>query len=469
VTHASGNSALGVLSRWAAGCGRGHGAEAIARAHAALIDTLGCMLAGAGEQGPRRVRATISAWGDGSSTVVCGAGAPAPWAALANGTAAHALDFDDNDIPAASHPSAVLVPAILALAEAQDRRLDDVLDAYIVGLEVMARVGEAVNMGHYARGWHATSTIGGLGAAAACGRLLGLDEAQMGAAISIATSSASGYQSQFGTMTKPLHAGLAAKNGLVAASLAAQGLRASDEALDGAASFLTLLADKDARGFRDLENRLGNPLAIAGYGLSVKRYPCCYYLARSLDAVLHLRSAHHISTSDVTGVVITMLDRNAGILRYPQPGTVDEARFSAPYCVAVALQTGALRISDFHPDALSRPGVRALMPRIHLHSYASSAGSGDLSADEPDTIEIQLESGERLSKTVAYSYGSARDPLSMADLLEKFRDCAQVSLSPAEVEVAVERVSNPDVSQPVRSLTRMLQRFPGRSGEASAG
>jgi 2-methylcitrate dehydratase PrpD len=468
VTGAAGPGALGLLSRWAAGCGRAHEPEAIARAHAALIDTLGCMLAGVHEQGPRRVRATISAWGEGSSTVVGAAGAPAPWAALANGTAAHALDFDDNDIPAASHPSAVLVPAILALAEPKDGRLGDVFDAYIVGLEVMARVGEAVNMGHYKKGWHATSTIGNLGAAAACGRLLGLDAARMGAAISIATSSASGYQSQFGTMTKPLHAGLAAKNGLIAASLASQGLRGSEEALDGAASFLTLLADKDAPGFHDLAARLGNPLAITHYGLSVKRYPCCYYLARSLDAVLSLRTAHNLSPADVTGVVIQMLDRNAGILRYPKPMSVDEARFSAPYGIAVALETGALRISDFRAGALGRPGVQALMPRIQLKPYASRAASGELSADEPDTVTIKLASGEHISKTVASAYGSARDPLSRADLLEKFRDCAKVSLPPAIIEEAARIVGNPDPSQPVRSVMRILQQHPSGSGEPLA-
>jgi 2-methylcitrate dehydratase PrpD len=461
-------SALGLLSRWAAGCEPAHDAQAIARAHAALIDTLGCMLAGAGEQGPRRVRATISAWGEGSSTVVGGAGAPAPWAALANGTAAHALDFDDNDIPAASHPSAVLVPAILALAEPQDRRLGDVLDAYIVGLEVMARVGEAVNMGHYARGWHATSTIGSLGAAAACARLLRLDAAQMGAAISIATSSASGYQSQFGTMTKPLHAGLAAKTGLIAASLASQGLRGSDEALDGAASFLTLLADKDAPGFRDLAQRLGNPLAITHYGLSVKRYPCCYYLARSLDAVLSLRAMHNISPSDVTGVLIQMLDRNAGILRYPNPTSLDEARFSAPYAIAVALETGAVRIGDFRPGALERPAIRALMPRIQLEPYASRAGSGELSADEPDIVTVHLASGGKLSKTVRSAYGSARDPLSMADLLDKFRDCAKVSLPSATVEEAAGIAGNPDPTQPIRSVIWILQQHPRGSGEPPA-
>jgi 2-methylcitrate dehydratase PrpD len=454
-------SALGLIARWAAGCVRHHGPDAFDRARSALIDTLGCMLAGANEEAPRRVRATISAWGSGSSSVVAGASAPAPWAALANGTAAHALDFDDNDIPAASHPSAVLVPSILALAETHNLRVEDALDAYIVGLEVMARVGEAVNMGHYAKGWHATATIGSLGAAAACGRLLKLDAGQMSAAISIATSSASGYQSQFGTMTKPLHAGLAAKTGVVAASLAAQGLCGSEDALDGASSFLTLLAENDAPGFRDLERRLGNPPAITQYGLSVKRYPCCYYLARSLDAVLYLRSHHKIQPPDITGIVITMPERNASILRYPRPTTVDEARFSVPYCVAVALETGGMRISDFRPGAIERPDVRALMPRIQLKTYASRPDSGDLSADEPDNAAIQLVSGDTLSKTVACAYGSAHAPLSTADLLDKFRECATSMLLPAAVERAVALVSNPDAFQSVRSITAMLSSSTG--------
>jgi 2-methylcitrate dehydratase PrpD len=462
-------NALGLLSRWAAGSDRDSGPVAIARAHAAYIDTLGCMLAGAAEEAARRVRATISPWGEGASIIVADRAAPAPWAALANGTAAHALDFDDNDIPAASHPSSVLFSAILALAAPAGRRLGEVLDAYIVGLEVMARVGEAVNMGHYARGWHATVTIGSLGAAAACARLLRLDAAQLSDAISIATSSASGFQCQFGTMTKPLHAGLAAKTGLIAASLAAAGLRGSADALDGEAGFSTLLADADAPGFSGLSHRLGNPLAIIHYGLSVKRYPCCYYLARSLDAALELRAANGIRASDITAVTVAMRDRNARVLRYPRPRTIDEARFSANYCVAVALERGALRLSDFRPGALEREATLALMSRIRLEPYAARGDFADLSAEEPDTVTVQLASGEKFSRTVASAYGSARAPLSRADLLDKFRDCAQVSLPPDRIDAALARVSDPDLARPVSDLMQMLARHPSGSGEPAAG
>jgi 2-methylcitrate dehydratase PrpD len=193
----------------------------------------------------------------------------------------------------------------------------------------------------------------------------------------------------------------------------------------------------------------------------VKRYPCCYYLARSLDAVLYLRSHHNIQPSDITGVAITMPERNASILRYPRPTTVDEARFSMPYCVAVALEAGGLRLGDFRAGAIERPAVKTLMSRIQLKTYASRPDSADLSADEPDHAAIQLVSGDTFSKTVACAYGSASHPLSNADLLSKFRECAARVLLPAEIERAVAQLSNPDASQSVRSITAMLSSGPG--------
>src|SRR5690606_18663480 len=152
-----------------------------------------------------------------------------PWAALANGTAAHALDFDDNFDPAKAHASAVLIPAILALAEERPAPGFAVLDAYIVGLQIMGRVGQGINPFHRNRGWHATATVGAIGAAAACARLLALSSAQATHALSLATSMAAGSMAQFGTMAKPLHAGLAAKSGVIAASLAQAGLDAGAE------------------------------------------------------------------------------------------------------------------------------------------------------------------------------------------------------------------------------------------------
>src|SRR5690606_20740610 len=205
--------------------------EAIVAARNAFMDTIGVTIPGAAETVTRKVFRTVRSWGEGPCTVI---GADirlaAPWAALVNGTAAHALDFDDNFDPAKAHASAVLVPAILALAEQEEASGLACIDAYIAGLQIMGRVGQGLNPAHRNRGWHATATVG---AAGACARLLRLGEREAAFGLSISTSMAGGFMSQFGTSTKPLHAGLAAKAGVLAASLARRGVDAGLATLDG--------------------------------------------------------------------------------------------------------------------------------------------------------------------------------------------------------------------------------------------
>ena len=194
-------------------------AAAIESAHRQFIDVIGVTIPGAAEPAAQRVFETVRGWGAGPSTaLMLGARLAPPWAALVNGTAAHALDFDDNFDPAKAHATAVLAPAILALAETEGASGRACLDAYVAGLQILGRVGQGVNPAHRNRGWHATATVGAIGAAAACARLLRLDARAAGYALSIATSMAGGFMSQFGTMTKPLHAGLAAKAGVMAAA-----------------------------------------------------------------------------------------------------------------------------------------------------------------------------------------------------------------------------------------------------------
>ena len=210
------------LARWSAETPKLTSGVALARARDGIYDVVACMVAGAGDAGSARVRATIAPYGSGHATVIGGRDeASAPWAALANGMAAHALDFDDNYIPAYTHATAVLIPALLAVAEEIDASGEQLVDAYIVGLEMHCAIGRGVNRAHYDRGWHGTSTVGCIGTAAACGRLLGLDADQMTQAISLAVSMASGPKVQFGTMAKPFHAGMGAKNAVLAAHLAA--------------------------------------------------------------------------------------------------------------------------------------------------------------------------------------------------------------------------------------------------------
>src|SRR6187551_1475489 len=290
------------FGRWLAETPRGWPEAALESAHRQFIDVIAVAIPGAGEPATLRVLETVAQWGEGpASAIGAGIGLAAPWAALVNGTAAHALDFDDNFDPAKAHATAVLVPAILALAEQEGASGRACLDAYIAGLQILGRVGQGVNPAHRNRGWHATATVGAIGAAAACARLLRLDAEKAAFAVSIATSMAAGFMSQFGTMTKPVHAGLAAKSGIIAASLARAGLDAGLDTLDGPHGMNRLMVGPDYEQLRDTlthvehgqnlrfeTDRIGEPLLILSSGFRVKRFPNCGSAHRAMDGVLDL-------------------------------------------------------------------------------------------------------------------------------------------------------------------------------------
>jgi 2-methylcitrate dehydratase PrpD len=236
------------LAAWCAEVPRAWPTGSLDGARRAFVDTLAVIVAGRDEACTVGTRNAVAEWGSGPCHVIGGAAQAAPWAALVNGTSAHALDYDDVLDPALSHPSAALVPAILALGEAKGSSGADALDAFLVGFEVLARLGEAMNLEHYRRGWHTTLSIGSMGVAAACGRLMGLDAGKMAMAISLATSMAGGSKRQFGSMAKPLHAGLAAKNGIVAAQLAASGVTGIEEPLQGRWGYIEMMAGEKVFG-----------------------------------------------------------------------------------------------------------------------------------------------------------------------------------------------------------------------------
>src|ERR1044072_6769793 len=288
-------------------------------ARRAFIDTMAVAVPGAAEPVTRKGFDTVKGWGQGPSTAILqGPRLPAPWAALVNGTAAHALDFDDNFDPAKAHASAVLVPAILALAEQEGAGGRACLDAYVAGLQILGRVGQGVNPIHRNRGWHATATVGAIGAAAASTRLLGLDAQKAAYAVSLATSMAAGFMSQFGTMAKPLHAGLAAKSGILAARLPRAGIDAGMGTLDGPTGMNRLMVGPDYETLRDTlthvehgQNlrfetaQVGEPLLILSSGLKLKRFPNCGSAHRAMDGLAALSEAHGFAAGGVGAVQVS--------------------------------------------------------------------------------------------------------------------------------------------------------------------
>jgi 2-methylcitrate dehydratase PrpD len=414
-------------------------AAALESAHRQFIDVIAVAIPGAAEESTRRVFETVKGWGDGPSAAVgTGARLAPPWAALVNGTAAHALDFDDNFDPAKAHATAVLVPAILALGEAEGASGAACLDAYVAGLQILGRVGQGVNPVHRNRGWHATATVGAIGAAAACARLLKLNAAQAGFAVSIATSMASGFMSQFGTMTKPMHAGLAAKSGVMAASLARSGVDAGLDTLDGRTGMNRLMVGPDYEELRDTlahvehgqtlrfeTESIGEPLLILENGFRVKRFPICGSAHRAMDGLLELRERHGFTAGEVEAIHVRAPVTHLNNLMYTEPQDALQAKFSLEFGLAMALLTGDCRLSDFTDDTVRRDDVRALCSRVVRHAVLKSEG------EFPTEVEVVLRDGRSVATSVAMPLGSIAAPFGIEQYWAKFEGCVSGILEPA--------------------------------------
>lgn len=417
---------------WIANAGSDWPDEAKVAALHAFIDTIGVAIPGASEPVTRKVLATVQGWGAGPCAVIgCGQRLAAPWAALINGTAAHALDFDDNFDPPKAHASAVLVAAILALAEQEAAPGAACLDAYIAGLQIMGRIGQGVNPAHRNRGWHATGTVGAIGAAAAGARLLRLPEREAAHALSIATSMAGGFVAQFGTATKPLHAGLAAKAGVMAASLARAGIDAGLGALDGPQGMNRLMVGPDLDALRAAlgpvehgqtlrfeTDDVGEPLLLLSSGLKVKRFPNCGSAHRAMDGLLALRERHCFAAEDIAEVRVTAPASHLANLMYEDPRTPAQARFSLEYALATIALHGRCALGDFTAAAIADPAARAFFARVRR--VAIDKGEGEL----PTRVDVALSDGTTHSIESVMPVGSLAAPFSERQYWTKFDECA---------------------------------------------
>lgn len=441
------------LAAWCVGAPRAWSAKCLDGARRAFVDTIAVMVAGQDIACTTGTRKAVERWGAGPCHVFGGGTLAAPWAALVNGTSAHALDYDDVLDPAMSHPSAALVPAILALAEERGASGADCLDAYLIGFEVLARLGEAMNLVHYQRGWHTTLSLGSMGVAAACARMMGLDARGMQMAISLATSVAGGSKRQFGSMAKPLHAGLAAKNGLMAAQWAASGVTGIDEPLEGRWGYLELMAGETAPGFAKAFSKLGSPPAMEEYGVWAKFYPCCASTHRPVDAIRSMG----LKPAQIARIEADISEVSISNLRYRVPRNPNEARFSLPYCIAAALEDGGLTVGSFTQEAVTREALVPLMERVALRL------DPELTADRPvtesferGTVTVTLTDGRVLREAVTTPRGHPGAPLSDDELAHKFRDCATGLLAEAKVEDALAMMAGFGALPSVAPLMRVL-------------
>jgi 2-methylcitrate dehydratase PrpD len=389
----------------------------------ALIDTLGVGIVGSteevGEIALRYVaglgaKREASVWGTHVATTMAEA-------AFVNGILGHALDFDDVHASVHGHPSTTMIPVAIAVGEATGASGLDLLAAYAVGLDVAGKLGIALGSGHYQRGWHSTATAGIFGSTAVAARLLGLDVAQTRHALGLAASQASGLLKNFGTMTKPFHAGHAARCAVQSALLAKAGFTADTEIFDGKDSFLKTYGEKDVQPLEPLVERLGNPWEAVDPGLSFKRWPCCYCNHRPVGALLAMIPQHGIRASEVQGVEIGFPPGSDTALIHTNPQTGLEGKFSIEYVAAATLLDGKVGIDTFTDVMVQRPEVRALMQKVKRYRiddgkmYSGAVGYND--------VLVRTSKGEHKMREDR-APGSSAWPLSASERDEKFLDCA---------------------------------------------
>lgn len=348
----------------------------------------------------------------------------APLAALLNGTAMHVLDYDDVAMPLGGHPSTVLAPAILAQVDTLPGATgQDVLRAYVIGYEVWAELALRESGAHHLKGWHPTSVLGVIGAAAACAALLGLDAEASANAIGIAASESSGLSANFGSMTKSFHAGRAAQSGLMAARLAAAGMTASSDVLEHPRGLLFALSPDGKIDTSTPTDRLGRDWQIVKHRVGIKKYPMCYAVHRAVDALLDLRNDTGVKATDVAKIDVEIGATQAAILRNARPQTGLEAKFSIEFAMACGLVAGRSGLAELTDDFVQGAEVQRLIACTQVTLNNEKSDLNDVFSPY-DQVTLTLKNGDVLqSAQVEMARGDAGLPLSREELWIKFEDC----------------------------------------------
>jgi 2-methylcitrate dehydratase PrpD len=392
---------------------------AITRARHALVDVLGVTIAGSIEPVSKTIAQHVAATSRGSATVITGgARVSAADAALANATAGHALDFDDSNFVLGGHPSVTLMPALLAVAEERGSSGREILEAYVVGFEIVTRLAHAVHFEHYEKGWHPTATLGVFGAAAAVGRLMHLGEEHILHALALAASMASGIKANFGSMAKPLQVGRASQSGVLCAQLAAAGLTANPLALEGKQGFFEVY--NGAGHYRaDTVSSFGDELEIMRSGLKFKKYPSCGSTHAPIDAALDLIRGEPLRAADVDSVTIAMNQRRITHVNRPRVSNGLEGKFSIQYTLAAALADGAISLRHFNEENVARPELQQLVARV------KPVGVPDLdSLSQQCELSVKFKDGSTRSVRREDAEGRGSDEF-VRYLEPKFVDCVE--------------------------------------------
>lgn len=411
-----------------------------------FVDGIAVMLSGASEASGAIVRAHLKDLGGRPQASVLGSTlrAPLQLAAWANGTAGHAMDYDDTQLATdpqsvyglLTHPTVPVLAGALAAAEGTAASGAALLDAYVIGVEVACRVADAINPRHYRDGFHSTATMGGFGAAAAAARLYGCDLDQLLRAFGLAASMGAGLRENFGTMTKPFHAGRAAENGLFAVTLARRGWTAAANILEAKRGFYSAAAG----GFdaSKLEGTLGTPYFFIHPGISIKPYPSGSLSHPAQDVLLDLVREHDVRPEQVERIGVGVNSHVPNALIHTRPTTALEGKFSLQFQMAIGVLERRVGIAQFVDAKVRDPRTRALMERVEVYvdPEIEALGYNEMRMK----VDITLIDGRRLAGFADAAKGHPRKPMSRDDLREKFMDCAVLVMPGDQAEQALARL-----------------------------
>jgi len=439
-------------------------ADVIVQGKRCLVDGFGVVLAGSTVKGSSIVRdyvRTLSAKKEATGSGVGTLMTSAAHAALINAASGHAMDYDDTQLSTTpdrtfgllTHPTVPALAAALAVAERQRASGAAFLEAFLVGFEVECKIAEAIDPHHYNSGFHSTGTIGTFAGAAATAKLMNLPAAQVRHMLTIASSMSSGIRVNFGSMTKPLHSARAAENGVVAAELASRGFTGGDDGLDGQWGFFQVFG-----GGVDLERVLpvlGKPYTIVNPGSSFKPYPCGSLSHPTMDAMLKIVTDHDVKPEQVKAVRVRAGSNVLDPLRYKIATNELEAKFCLPFLMASLIIRRRAGVREFTDEFVASAPVQQMMPRVtNIFDQKIEAQGFDKIRS---VVEVDLTDGRTIVQAADERYRGGPDkPFTEAELRGKFADCAQLTMSGARIERALERIEGVDRLRDIGDLVRAL-------------
>jgi len=421
-----------------------------------LLDFLGVSLLGSEEPVARMIENYLEGIGGFPESTLIGSGKKFPVlnAALGNGISGHALDFDDDSSIGAGHLTTCIAPGLLALSEIIGKGGKDFLLAFILGYEVGSFLATFLEPGQTKKGWHATSTIGTFATVAGVSKMLGLERNKIAQAFGIAATQTSGLRRNFGTMCKPLHAGKAAQRGLESSLLAQMGFTADGNIFEGKWGVLEVFSGESIPT-TPVTHSLGKTFLILKNWF--KPYPTCACTHSAIDGAISLSRKYEMGRMKIERIEVGVAPIAFDTLLYPFPDTPYQAKFSMPFCVATALLEGSVSTNHFSPARIKDPALLDLMKKVTMVADPELA-EGGYRGNYGATLQIKTEKGQTLTEKISVPKGHHQNPLSMENLILKFRGCAQSTLSKEQIESSIDRLMNLEKIDTFEPLMKSIKR-----------